>query len=82
MEEKTVLYAEHGAVALLTLNRPAALNSFIPAMHADLAEGLNKAESNPLIRALVITGAGRGFCAGADLSSEDFTHGPESGERF
>ena len=81
MEEKTVLYAEHGAVALLTLNRPAALNSFIPAMHADLAEGLNKAESNPLIRALVITGAGRGFCAGADLSSFDFTPGPDMVER-
>ena len=81
MEEKTVLYAEHGAVALLTLNRPAALNSFIPAMHADFAEGLNKAESNPLIRALVITGAGRGFCAGADLSSFDFTPGPDMVER-
>ena len=67
MEDKTVLYAEHGAVALLTLNRPAALNSFVPAMHADLADGLTRAESNPAIRALVITGAGRGFCAGADL---------------
>ena len=57
MEDKTVLYAEHGAVALLTLNRPAALNSFVPAMHADLAEALNKAEANSSIRALVITGA-------------------------
>jgi 2-(1,2-epoxy-1,2-dihydrophenyl)acetyl-CoA isomerase len=81
MEEKTVLYAEHGAVALLTLNRPAALNSFVPAMHADLAECLNRAEANPDIRALVITGAGRGFCAGADLSSFDFTPGPGLVER-
>lgn len=81
MEEKTVLYAEHGAVAVLTLNRPAALNSFVPAMHADLAEGLRTAEANPAIRALVITGAGRGFCAGADLSSFDFTPGPGMVER-
>ena len=79
--EKTVLYTEHGAVALLTLNRPTALNSFVPAMHADLAEGLNRAEANPVIRALVITGAGRGFCAGADLSSFDFTPGPGRVER-
>ena len=81
MEDKTVLYAEHGAVALLTLNRPAALNSFVPAMHADLADGLTRAESNPAIRALVITGAGRGFCAGADLSSFDLTPGPGLVER-
>jgi 2-(1,2-epoxy-1,2-dihydrophenyl)acetyl-CoA isomerase len=81
VEDKTVLYAEHGAVALLTLNRPAALNSFVPAMHADLADGLTRAESNPAIRALVITGAGRGFCAGADLSSFDFTPGPGLVER-
>ena len=81
MENKTVLYAEHGAVALLTLNRPAALNSFVPAMHADFADVLNKAEANPSIRALVITGAGRGFCAGPDLSSFDFTPGPGMVER-
>jgi 2-(1,2-epoxy-1,2-dihydrophenyl)acetyl-CoA isomerase len=73
----TVLYEERGAVALLTLNRPDALNSFTRAMHHDLWAALERAEGNPAIRALVITGAGRGFCAGADLSEFDFEPGPD-----
>lgn len=73
----TVLYAESGAVATLTLNRPAALNSFTRAMHHDLWAMLDRAEANPAIRALVITGAGRGFCAGADLAEFDFEPGPD-----
>ncbi|MFP5466994.1 MAG: enoyl-CoA hydratase-related protein, partial [Gammaproteobacteria bacterium] len=60
----TVLYEERGAVALVTLNRPEALNSFTRQMHRDLWAALDQAEANPVIRALVITGAGRGFCAG------------------
>ena len=73
----TVLYEERGAVALVTLNRPAALNSFDRQMHHDLWAALDQAEANPTIRAMVLTGAGRGFCAGADLSSFDFTPGPD-----
>ena len=72
----TVLYAEQGAVAVLTLNRPDALNSFTRQMHKDLWAALDRAEANPAIRALVITGAGRGFCAGADLAEFDFAPGP------
>ena len=75
----TVLYEARGAVALITLNRPQALNSFTRAMHHDLWAALDQAEANPAIRAAVITGAGRGFCAGADLS--DFTPGPNRVER-
>jgi 2-(1,2-epoxy-1,2-dihydrophenyl)acetyl-CoA isomerase len=86
--ESTVLYAEHGddsqggqpdapLVAVLTLNRPQALNSFTRAMHADLWAALDRAEANPRVRALVITGAGRGFCAGADLSEFDFEPGDD-----
>ena len=73
----TVLYEERGAVALVTLNRPAALNSFDRQMHHDLWAAFDQAEANPAIRAMVLTGAGRGFCAGADLSSFDFTPGPD-----
>jgi 2-(1,2-epoxy-1,2-dihydrophenyl)acetyl-CoA isomerase len=73
----TVLYEERGGVALLTLNRPDALNSFTRAMHHDLWAALDRAEGHPAIRALVITGAGRGFCAGADLSEFDFEPGPD-----
>ena len=75
--EAAVLYAEHGAVALLTLNRPQALNSFTRQMHHDLWAALDRAEANPAIRALVLTGAGRGFCAGADLSEFDFRPGDD-----
>ncbi len=77
----TVLYEERGDVALITLNRPDALNSFTRQMHADLWAALDMAEANPVIRAAVITGAGRGFCAGADLSEFDFTPGPNQIER-
>ena len=73
----SVLYEARGAVALVTLNRPQALNSFTRQMHHDLWGALDLAESDGKIRALVITGAGRGFCAGADLSEFDFTPGPD-----
>ena len=78
--EPTLVYAEppvHAGVAVLTLNRPLALNSFTRQMHRDLWTALDQAEANPAIRALVITGAGRGFCAGADLAEFDFAPGPD-----
>ena len=68
-----VLYQERAAVALLTLNRPQALNSFTRPMHQALQQALQHAAANPALRALVLTGAGRGFCAGLDLSELDFT---------
>lgn len=77
MSELAVLYAEQGGVATVTLNRPQALNSFTRQMHRDLWLALDQAEANPAIRAMVITGAGRGFCAGADLAEFDFTPGPD-----
>jgi 2-(1,2-epoxy-1,2-dihydrophenyl)acetyl-CoA isomerase len=80
-DDSSVLYIEHGAVALVTLNRPEALNSFTRQMHRDLWAALDRAEANPAVRALVITGAGRGFCAGADLSEFDFEPGPDLVQR-
>lgn len=77
MTESTVLYEERGAVAVVTLNRPQALNSFNRQMHRDLWAAFDKAEANPSIRAVVLTGAGRGFCAGADLAEFDFEPGPD-----
>ena len=81
MSENTVLYEAHGSVAKLTLNRPQALNSFTRHMHQDLWAALDTAEADKTIRALVITGAGRGFCAGADLAEFDFAEGPNLVER-
>jgi 2-(1,2-epoxy-1,2-dihydrophenyl)acetyl-CoA isomerase len=81
MTDTTVLYQEQGAVAIATLHRPQNLNSFNRQMHHDVWAALDRAEANPQMRALVITGAGRGFCAGADLSDFDFTPGPDLVER-
>ena len=73
--EPSVLYEEDGAIAILTLNRPASLNSFTRQMHRDLWAALDRVQANRAIRALVLTGAGRAFCAGADLSEFDFSDG-------
>lgn len=77
MPEQTVLYEARGAVALVTLNRPQALNSLTRAMHHELWAAFDTIETDKAIRALVITGAGRGFCAGADLAEFDFEPGPD-----
>ncbi|MEI8028735.1 MAG: enoyl-CoA hydratase-related protein [Comamonadaceae bacterium] len=77
MSEPAVLYAEQGAVAIITLNRPQSLNSFTRQMHHDMWAALDQAHANAVVRALVITGAGRGFCAGADLVEFDFEPGPD-----
>jgi 2-(1,2-epoxy-1,2-dihydrophenyl)acetyl-CoA isomerase len=66
--EPPLLVAREGAVTTLTLNRPASLNSFTAAMHALLLPALQAAADDASVRAVVITGAGRGFCAGQDLA--------------
>jgi 2-(1,2-epoxy-1,2-dihydrophenyl)acetyl-CoA isomerase len=81
MSDSTVLYEARGAVALVTLNRPQNLNSFDARMHEDLRAALDRIEGDPSIRAMVLTGAGRGFCAGADLSGFDVTPGPDQVQR-
>jgi 2-(1,2-epoxy-1,2-dihydrophenyl)acetyl-CoA isomerase len=55
-------------VAVLKLNRPASLNSFTAAMHAEVREVLEQAASDATVRAVLLTGNGRGFCAGQDLN--------------
>ena len=68
MSDPLVLVSTQGAVRTLTLNRPAALNSFTAAMHAELRSALDAAAADATVRCLVLTGAGRGFCAGQDLT--------------
>ena len=77
MSEPLVLVADAGPVRTLTLNRPAALNSFTGAMHAELREALDAAAASPGVRALILTGAGRGFCAGQDLNDPDMAAGDD-----
>lgn len=67
-DDAPVLVARHGPVTTLTLNRPASLNSFTAAMHALLLPALQAAAHDSTVRAVVITGSGRGFCAGQDLA--------------
>lgn len=62
-----VLEDRRGGVALLTLNRPASLNALTLSLMADLLAAVRRAEADPAVRALVLTGAGRGFCSGQDL---------------
>jgi 2-(1,2-epoxy-1,2-dihydrophenyl)acetyl-CoA isomerase len=68
MSEPLILSSQKGAVRTLTLNRPAALNSFTAEMHAQLRSQLDDAAANADVRCVVLTGAGRGFCAGQDLA--------------
>ncbi len=68
MSEPTISVAQTGSVTTLTLNRPTAMNSFTSAMHAELLAALNGAAADASVRCVIITGAGRGFCAGQELS--------------
>ena len=70
MSDALVLVTTQGAVRTLTLNRPAALNSFTAAMHRELRAALDVAAADQAVRCIVLTGAGRGFCAGQDLNDE------------
>jgi enoyl-CoA hydratase/carnithine racemase len=62
-----VLYEKEGGVAVLTLNRPERLNAISVAMLAELSDRLIECDRDRDVRAIVLTGAGRGFCAGLDL---------------
>ena len=64
-----VLVDRDESVSILTLNRPERLNAVIPDLYRGLEEALEEIEKDRDVRAVVITGAGRGFCAGADLKS-------------
>lgn len=64
----SILLTRAGAVATVVLNRPERLNAFTVEMHAALAQAFSVIETDDTIRAVLVTGAGRGFCAGQDLS--------------
>ena len=68
MAYENILFEVAGGIARITLNRPERLNSFTSAMHAELRGALAEVKGDPTVRVLLLTGAGRGFCAGQDLS--------------
>lgn len=66
MELKATAYAVEDRIATITLNRPHRLNAWTGRMHTEYRWCVEQAEENSEVRAIVVTGAGRGFCAGAD----------------
>lgn len=67
MSEKSVTYAVEGRVATITLNRPDRLNAFDHAMAEEIWRAVEAAGQDPGVRAVILTGAGRAFCAGGDV---------------
>jgi len=68
MSYESILYQNADGIARITLNRPDRLNSFTSSMHAELRDALANVAADESARVLLLTGAGRGFCAGQDLS--------------
>src|SRR5258706_6007165 len=68
---EAVLTSLEAGVLRVTLNRPEKLNAFNPAVHKGLADAMTRAEAEAAVRCLLISGAGRGFCAGQDLTERD-----------
>lgn len=77
MSDPTILLQIADGVALITLNRPDKLNAFTEAMHGELAHAFDRIELDRAIRAVVLTGAGRGFCAGQDLGDRVMGEGDD-----
>lgn len=73
MEFREIVYETSGDIVTITLNRPQQLNAFTFRMRDELLEAFDRADADDDIRAIVVTGAGRAFCAGADLSSGNKT---------
>ena len=69
MDFNEIRYEVADNVLTITLNRPDRLNAFTPTMGRELIEALDAADADDDVRAIVVTGAGRGFCAGADLEA-------------
>ena len=77
MEYSQIIYEVDDHVATITLNRPAQLNAFTNTMMRELIDAFDQVDADDEVRVVIVTGAGRGFCAGADLSGggDTFTGG-------
>lgn len=72
MEFETLLFEQRGSVAHVTLNRPDKLNALNRRLVEDLTQAAAHLAANESVRAVLLSGAGRGFCSGADLTRDDF----------
>ena len=68
MESESILFEKDRSVAIITLNRPDRLNSFTTRMFRELSDNMNQIKRDDEIKVVILTGAGRGFCAGTDIS--------------
>jgi enoyl-CoA hydratase/carnithine racemase len=73
MSYKEIIFEKSEQIGTITLNRPERLNAYTWVMGAEMFDAIRKVEEDPELRVAIITGAGRGFCAGADLSGGDST---------
>ena len=76
MDYEAIIYDVEDNILTITLNRPERLNAFNGQMQTEVLDALDKADADDDVKAIIFTGAGRGFCAGADLSggSNTFNH--------
>jgi enoyl-CoA hydratase/carnithine racemase len=85
MSYEQILYDVKDQILTITLNRPEKLNAYTPKMQAELIDAFDRASKDDDVRAVIVTGAGRAFCAGADLSAGaatfDATTNPERAAR-
>ncbi|WP_372822811.1 2-(1,2-epoxy-1,2-dihydrophenyl)acetyl-CoA isomerase PaaG [Pseudomonas parafulva] len=77
MSFQHILFSIEDGIALLSLNRPEQLNSFNTSMHQEVREALKQVRQSEQARVLLLTGEGRGFCAGQDLSDRNVAPGAE-----
>lgn len=75
MDFENILFSVEAGVATLSLNRPDQLNSFNATMHGEVREALKLVRQNAEVRVLLLTGEGRGFCAGQDLADRNVAPG-------
>ncbi len=69
MAYEQIIYEARDRIATITLNRPEALNAWTPVMMEEILDAMNRADNDDSVRVVIFTGAGRAYCAGADLSS-------------
>ncbi|MFT4854495.1 MAG: enoyl-CoA hydratase/carnithine racemase, partial [Bacteroidia bacterium] len=78
MSYEQILYDVDDNILTITLNRPEKLNAFTGTMMSEMIDALDRADADDNVKAIIITGAGRGFCAGADLASGGDTFNADS----
>jgi enoyl-CoA hydratase/carnithine racemase len=82
MDYEQIAYEVADGVATVTLDRPERLNAYTPQMHHELVDAIDRADADDDVRAVIFTGRGRGFCAGADLAAGGETFARAGGTEF